>query len=274
MSLTLGRIYERHVREKREGTVRRGGVLLVALAVSACSAGEAPVPARPPSASAVAARPGFANGAACERSSDPSLRAPAGCVTSLSAGDETMVVYAVLGRDRFPEEWRIRLQTPGGRVERRLPFGTVTAYPRVAAVSDLNRDGDPDWWWVKTLDYASHGALWGGLQVFVGDGASLEPIVHEGEPLVVNFGGISRLGEGARCEPGGLALLRVEAKDRQNTNWSMSRRVFSVEGTQATFEERLENVLEIESYSDPRLHRNYRVDCFGAVFTPAGEVRD
>lgn len=256
-------------------SVRVASILALAVVVAtACSPEPRPRAPGPASASVVAATPQFVNGERCPEAGDDGLPPRAGCVTAVTAGDETLSVYGLLGRNGLPESWRVRLTTPGGEVERRLPYGTVTAYPRVAAASDLDGDGDADWWWVKVLDYASHGAPWGGVAIFVSDEASLEPVELDGEPFVVNFGGISRLGEGAECRDGSLVVLRVEAKDRANTRWSTSERTYAIEATTARLLDRREGILEIDGYSDPELHRYYRVDCAGAVFTPFGEVED
>lgn len=261
----------RHSRSRATTVVALCATALVA----ACSGGEgsrdAPGAAR--RASAVASNPTFLNGGDCERASDPALPARAGCVTSVAAGGKRLVVYALTGRDLRPLEWRIHFETPAFEADLRLRAGTVAAYPRAAAVSDVDADGNPDWWWVKVLDYASHGATWGGLHVYVERGESLATVDYDGAPFVVNYGGISRLGEGAACRGREIVLLRTEAQDRQNTRWSASQRRFSVRGDSATLVGRNEYVLAVEDYNDPDLRAYFGVDCHGARFTPFGEAR-
>lgn len=236
---------------------------LVCAALVACSNAE-PTAAQPEPR--VADRE-FVNGGDCPPSRHDDLPADAGCVSTIVQGDDRLRVYALLGSDAKPRRWRLRFASGGDEVDRRLRAGNVTSYPRALGATDVNGDGAPEWW-VKVRDYASHGAAWGGLNLFVSDGDAFVPIEHEGEPLTINFGGISRLGEGATCRGDRLVALRVWARDRQNTRWWVSERTFALEGTTATLLGKRRRSLEIESYADQRLARNYRVECDGATFTP------
>jgi hypothetical protein len=187
-------------------------------------------------------------------------------VTSVSAEGKSLFVYAKTGRDHLPKSWHLRLvEHDRLLVDRDLRAGTVTAYPRVAAVTDVDRNGVPDWW-VKTRDYASHGAPWGGLFLFVGIGESIAPLRYRGATLVIDFGGIARLGDGATCRSGDLLLLRAEATDRQNQTWSTSQRRFSISGSNARLVERTHGMLAIDGYNDPDLDPYYEVECFGTNF--------
>ena len=61
-------------------------------------------------------------------------------------------------------------------------------------------------------------------------------------------------------------LLRAEAQDPRNTRWTVSERVFEVEGTAATYAGRREASLSIQGYNDPDLNPYYRVDCDGFTY--------
>jgi hypothetical protein len=248
---------------------RRAAVLALAVAVvtAACARDEErPGPA---AASPEAADPEFINGGDCPASRHDDLPAGAGCVSTVGKGDETLRVYAVLDDEAKPRAWRLRLDGGERDVDQRLRAGNVASYPRAVGVTDLNDDGVPEWW-VKTADYASHGAPWAGLSLFVPDGSSLARVRYEGEPFTVNFGGISRLGEGAACRDGLLVTLRAWTLDRQNRHWKVSERRFRLEGATVHLVDKQRRSLDVESYTDPDLQRNYRVECDGATFTTFG----
>ncbi len=238
------------------------GLALACVLLAACSRGgdaAAPEPR--------VVDPEFVNGAECPPSRHDDLPEDAGCVSSVVLGDQRLRVYALLGRDGKPRLWRLRFTSDGDDVDRRLRAGNVTSYPRALGATDVDSDGTPEWW-IKVRDYASHGAAWAGLNLFVFAGGALVPVTYEGAPLTIDFGGISRLGEGATCRDDRLVALRVWARDRQNTRWWVSERTYELDGTRATLVGKRRRFLEIDTYSDPRLARNYRVECDGSTFTP------
>lgn len=241
---------------------RSVALALACAALVSCSGGDTAAVPEPPTTD-----PEFINGGGCPASRHDDLAEDAGCVSTVAEGDARLRVYALLDGDAKPRRWRMRFESGGDEIDQRLRAGNVTSYPRALGATDVNGDGTTEWW-VKVRDYASHGAAWAGLELFVLDGDALVPIEHEGEPLTINFGGISRLGEGATCRNDRLVALRVWARDRQNTRWWISERTFSLEGLEATLVGRRRRSLEIESYADQRLARNYRVECHGETFTP------
>ncbi len=186
-------------------------------------------------------------------------------MTSVAASHERLVVYALLGDDGRPTSWRIRLQTPTGTQDQPLHAGNVTSYPRAVAVVDVDRDGDPDWF-VKARDYTSHGAPWAGMYLFVQDEDRISLLRYKDAPLVINFGGISRRGDGAQCDGGDLVLLRADARDPQNRTWSTVAQRFSLEGDVATLLSTHNGTLHISGYNDPDLDPYYEVECYGAHF--------
>ena len=219
---------------------------------------ETPIPAarsvgRPPSP-----HPTFANGGDC----------PRGCATTVIEGDEKLTVYALLNKRSRPKEWWVLLESGDLIIDRPLHAGNAYSYPRALGASDVNNDGRSEWW-IKVVDYASHGAPWSGANLFFVENEGLVPLKVGGEPLDINFGGIARLGEGAACREGGLALLRAEAQNRRNTRWKVSERSFEVDGSRARLLEREEDELRIRGYNDPDLDPYYRIDCDGFVY-PSG----
>ena len=145
-------------------------------------------------------------------------------------------------------------------LDQRLLAGTATSYPRAVGGADIDGDGR-DEWFVKVLNLAGHGATWGVLNAFVFD-EHFQTITLDGEPMLLNVGGISRMGEGISCSEGFLVQLRAEARNRRNTNWDTSARYFSVEDAEATLEDREEGVLELSDYNDPDLNRYYELNCY------------
>lgn len=241
--------------------------------LSACSRGSggapgagAAAPSPSPSRSG-ASEPDFFSGGRCPRSPYPELPAEAGCVTSAVEGDERLLVYALLGRGDKPRAWRARLVGAGDELDQRLRQSNVWSYPRALGATDVDHDGGLEWW-IKVADYGSHGAAWGGLNVYVLARGALRPVTFEGEPLTVDFGGITRLGQGAVCRDGELVVLRAWARDRRNTRWWVSERRLELDGRRAHFLGRTQRSLVVDSYVDPDLVRNYRVECYGKTFTP------
>lgn len=224
-------------------------------------------PARSTGGDAAAASPsaGFVNRGTCPPSTVPDLPYDAGCVSSVSGREETLHVYALVDEAGEPRSWRLRLDSPRGDIDQELQAGLD--YPRAAGAVDLEGDGAPEWF-VKITDYASHGAPWARLNLLLNRGGKLVALTLDGEPMAINYGGISRLGEGARCERGGITLLRTEAKDPQNTRWRLIERRYRIEGTEATFVGRRESTVEVDNYVDPGLRRYFHVECSGVVLIP------
>jgi hypothetical protein len=249
--------------------IRTAAGFLVAILLAGCSDEGRSTGPRSIASGGPSNSPAFVNGGDCPPSSDARLPNDAGCVSTVSAGEGQLSVYALLGSDGRPESWRLHLSSDGLEIDQELHAGTEFSYPRAVGGVDVDGDGDPEWW-VKVMDYASHGAPWSGLHLFFQEGTDLVPLAYESEPLTINFGGISRLGEGALCRGGALVLLRAEALDRQNTRWRTSERLFSLDGPRADLVRRTQDVLEIEDYNDPDLDPYYRVTCEGKVFTTFG----
>ncbi|MGI8708768.1 MAG: hypothetical protein ACR2LG_11320 [Actinomycetota bacterium] len=174
----------------------------------------------------------FVNGGDCAEAVEPGLPSDAGCVTSASGGDEVLLVYALLDEDSKPRSWRLRLTSDEHDIDQPLRAGSDFSYPRAVGASDVDGDGDQEWW-VKVMDLAGHGAPWARLNLFFVTDDALTPLASGGKPLAINYGGISRFGEGAECKEGRLVLLRAEAQNPRNTRWTVSRRSFELRTTTA-----------------------------------------
>jgi hypothetical protein len=200
----------------------------------------------------------FISGGVCPAAAaDDTLPDDAGCVTS--AGD--LVVYARIDDEGKPRSWRTRV----GEYDDRLRAGNDFSYPRAIAEVDIDEDGSPEWF-IKTFDLASHGTNWQQLGLFVLNDRRLRQVTLDDELFAIRVGGISRMGEGARCEKGHLVLLRTEAEDRQNVHWSYSERAFQIVGTQARSVGVHRGRLRLTDYNDPKLDPYYALECHGVVY--------
>lgn len=229
--------------------------MIVLCLLAACSSGGEPERAEPSPTPSVAE---FVNGGECVP--DETIGPEAGCVTSAHSEDATLIVYAIVGRDRRPKQWRIQYRSDDAMFEDVLEAGNPFSYPRALSAIDVNGDGT-DEWVIKNVDLAGHGTNWQRLQIFVLEGDALVPVTLDGEPFYVNVGGTSRLGEGARCDGMHFVLLRTEAESRQNTTWSFSERMYEIRGHEAAYEDRRSGILELTDYNDPQLDPYYRITC-------------
>ncbi|MGH2699909.1 MAG: hypothetical protein ACRDJL_12030 [Actinomycetota bacterium] len=208
----------------------------------------------------------FVSGEPCDPLDVDRLPANAGCATEVEGdadGDgssDRLTVYARLGDDRHPRSWRLRLQTAAGASDQPLDAGSRFSYPRAVGAADVDGDGRSEWF-VKTLDLAGHGTSWKQLNMFVLRGDRLAIVTHEGQPLALRVGGITRMGEGVGCRDGRLVLLRAEARNVRNTRWETSARSFELEGPETRFAERTQGRLNLSDYNDPDLNPFYQLNC-------------
>lgn len=240
--------------------------VLLAAACVACSSqtsGREADPAASPSNQA--SPPTFVNGGPCPLLDDPEFPQEAGCASVVRAEGATLTVYALTSTDEKPRGWRMRLVTSEVEIDQELKAGAD--YPRAVGASDIDADGDMEWW-LKVLDYASHGAPWARLNLMFVQGDALVPLTLDGEAMAVNYGGITRLGEGASCSPGEITLYRAVARDPQNTRWELLRRTYRIEGTAASYVGEERSIERFNNYVDPELRRYFRVVCGGAELIP------
>ena len=208
--------------------------------------------------------PEFVNGGECAPDTE-GLHPRAGCVTSTHNELATLYVYAIVGRDSRPKRWRVRFEADSMSIDQPLDAGNPFSYPRALAAIDVNGDGVVEWL-IKSVDLAGHGTNWQRLEILVVEDESLEPVSFEGQPFYVNVGGISRMGEGARCDGNHFVLLRTEAENRKNTVWSFSERMLEIEGTKAKYVDRRSGELQLSDYNDPQLDPYYEVMCGSFVY--------
>jgi hypothetical protein len=244
----------------------RIGLAALSIAACACSSqtpSSEAAPVTPPSH--IASPPTFVNGGPCPRLGDPEFPEEAGCASSVKAEGATLTVYALTSAEEKPLSWRVRLVTAEQEIDQELDAGAD--YPRAVGASDIDADGDMEWW-LKVLDYASHGAPWARLNLMFVQDDALVPLTLDGEAMPVNYGGITRLGEGASCSQAEITLYRAEAQDPQNTRWELSRRTFRIEGTMASYAGEERSIETFNNYVDPELRRYFRVVCAGAELIP------
>jgi hypothetical protein len=247
--------------------VRRGllwSVLLLVVLVS-CSEERPSRDAGPEATASVPVEAAFVNGGDCPPARDPSLPAGTGCVSVVTKDNFEVAVYASLDPMDRPGSWHVRLTGPDEEIVERLDAGAD--YPRAVGASDVDLDGRFEWW-VQLGDYASHGAPWAYVNLFFHEDGELVPLTFEDKRRAINYGGISRLGEGAECRDGDLVILRAEAKDIQNSRWRVIETTFSIEGHKATAVERNEDTVVVDNYVDPKIRRYFRIDCYGDSFLP------
>jgi hypothetical protein len=237
--------------------------MIVGVLLAACSGAEPPRASEPrPSPPPVE----FVNGGPCPTALDlPQLGDRAGCVTTTHSDDATLFVYAIVDEESLPVKWRIRYESEDVEFDRSLDAGNPFSYPRAIGAIDIDGDGSHEWV-IKAVDLAGHGTNWQRLQIFVVGESELRVVTYEGQPLFMNVAGISRMGEGARCEDGRLVLLRTEARDRQNTVWDYSERVMELDGNRVELLRRRQGVLRLTDYNDPKLDPYYRLECGDLVY--------
>jgi hypothetical protein len=208
----------------------------------------------------------FVNGGTCEPLELERLPPAAGCATEVTGdadGDgstDTLTLYARIDEDLRPRSWHLRLTMSDETSDQELDAGSKFSYPRAIGSADVNDDGRSEFF-VKTLDLSGHGTPWKQLNLFVFQDSKLAIVTHEGDPLALRLGGITRMGEGVACPGDRLALLRAEARNIRNTRWDTSARIFTLRDTKARFVERTSGALTLSDYNDPALDRYYQLNC-------------
>jgi hypothetical protein len=208
----------------------------------------------------------FVNGGTCEPLELERLPSDAGCATEVTGdadGDgstDTLTLYARIDEDLRPRSWHLRLTMSDETSDQELDAGSKFSYPRAIGSADVNDDGRSEFF-VKTLDLSGHGTPWKQLNLFVFQDSKLAIVTHEGDPLALRLGGITRMGEGVACPGDRLALLRAEARNIRNTRWDTSARIFTLRDTKARFVERTSGALTLSDYNDPALDRYYQLNC-------------
>lgn len=232
--------------------------VIVAVLLAGCSGAE---PRRAVEPSLSPPPVDFVNGGVCVPDATNRLHPKAGCVTTAHGTGGALSVYAILDRESRPRLWRINLDTGSVVSDTELEAGNPFSYPRALSAVDVNGDGEEEWL-IKAVDLAGHGTNWQRLQLFLQtEDDDLEVLTVDGEPFYVNVGGISRMGEGGRCDGRTFVLLRTEAENRQNTVWSFSERRYEIRGSEAVFVDRRDGELQLSDYNDPQLDPYYRITC-------------
>jgi hypothetical protein len=192
-------------------------------------------------------------------------------VTSVRAdldGDgrpDRFVVYARL-TDRRPVSWWAEALLAGSSrptAPARLPSGrsvggNAGVYPRVAGAAGAN--GAPgDEVFVQLSADIYHGAARPFVAMYAVRNGRVVPITSGGKLFVFPTSGISRFGDGARCDsPSVFTLTHVEIEPH---GWLQSQHTFRWSGLELAPDSRGRERLPPVLISDPRVYRNYELIC-------------
>jgi hypothetical protein len=247
----------------------RAGVVALACSLAACSSG---TPTSTPSAFAQR----FADGAPCPVATANELPSGSGCVTSVRAdldGDgraDRFVVYARLADGRPVSWWAETLRGDAGRPTKpvRLPTGPSVGgnagiYPRVAGAAQANGVPGQEVFVQLSADLY-HGAARPIDAIYDVRGSQVRPFTSAGRLFTFFTSGISRFGDGARCETAGgrhvLVLTHVEILPH---GWLWSENPYRWNGLELAPEEGRQGRLPDIPISDPLVYRNYQLICGG-----------
>ena len=216
----------------------------------------------------------FGDGGACPASSAPALPAGSGCVTSVAAdldGDgrpDRFVVYAKPSGKNPATWWAEAMvgdsQTPPVRLSTGLQVGgSAGIYPRVAGAAEAN--GDPgDEVFVQLSANVYHGAAPPVDAIYGVRGGRVVPAVSGGKPFLFSTGGVSRFGNGARCETvGGAHVLVLTTVTIEPYGWKWFEHTYRWDGLGLVPDGTRSGRLPRALISDPRVYRNYQLICGG-----------
>jgi hypothetical protein len=214
---------------------------------------------------------GFRTGDRCPPAQLESLPRRAGCVTSATGdldGDgrpDEVVVYALLDRRHLPRTWHIRgLLSRAG--EQSLPLDAKSpSYRTVVGAVDADGDGR-DEVFVKLFDHIYHSGASPVVTLFGVEKGRFEAVrTEEGDPLLIDVGGVSSFGRGVECDDvdgdGALELvvLGIENAVSERPRWR--KFVYEWTGNRVRLEDVRQGRLEREGFTDPRVLRFYELRC-------------
>jgi hypothetical protein len=244
-------------------------VVALACSLAACSSG---TPTQTPSA--LAQR--FADGKRCPVAIANGVPSGSGCVTSVRAdldGDgrgDRFVVYARLANGRPVSWWAGALLGDAGRPTKpvRLPSGpsvggNASIYPRVAGAAEAN--GVPgDEVFVELSADIYHGAARPIDTIYGENDGRVLRAVSDGKPFIFSTSGVSRFGDGARCETvGGQHVLTLTHVSIEPHGWLWSEHTYRWKGLELLPDGRRKGRLPDVLISDPLVYRNYQLICGG-----------
>jgi hypothetical protein len=249
--------------------VMRAGVVALACSLAACSSGTST-----PTPSAFAQR--FADGKRCPVVTANGLPSASGCVTSVRAdldGDakpDRFVVYARLADGRPVSWWAKALLGDASRPTPpvRLPTGqsvggNAGVYPRVAGAAEANGERGDEVFVELSADIY-HGAARPIDTIYdVHDGGILRA-TSGGGPFIFSTSGVSRFGDGARCDTvGGEHVLVLTHVSIEPHGWRWSEHTYRWNGLELLPDGWRRGRLPDVLISDPRVYRNYQLICGG-----------
>jgi hypothetical protein len=181
---------------------------------------------------------------------------------------DRFVVYARLGKGRPLSWWAQAWLAAGGRATApvRLPTGLPVGgdpavYPRVAGAAEAN--GEPgDEVFVQLSADLYHGGARPINAIYDVREGRVVPVTSAGRIFTFFTSGISRFGDGARCETSGgqpaLVLTHVEIEPH---GWVWSDHTYRWNGLELVPDGGKQGRLPEIPISDQRVYRNYELIC-------------
>ena len=216
----------------------------------------------------------FADSGTCPTAVSADLPRASGCVTSVAAdldGDGTADRFVVFGRldgDKPTWWWAAAILASGRRTPPvRLPAGpavggSASVYPRVAGAAEANGEPGAEVFVQLSADLY-HSAARPVDAIFGMQHGRVVPVTESGRLFTFSTDGISRFGDGARCETeGGRHLFVLQHVQIEPNGWRWTTHPLAWSGL------RLEPVaggrsghLPAVTVGDPRVYRYYRLAC-------------
>jgi len=262
---------------------RRLAVLaLTILLTPACSSarGDLPAPGGPSPGRDALPSPAlsqrFADGGACPRDAAPELPSASGCATSVTADldgngrPDRFVVFGHLVNGDPVSWWAEGLLAGASRPTPplRLPVGravggAATVYPRVAGAAEANGERGAEVFVQLSADLYHSGAQPIDAIFDVRDGRVV-PVRAAGRLFTFRTDGISRFGDGAKCETvAGQPVFALTHVEILPNGWEWSTRLYRWEALTLVPDGARSGRLPPISVGDPRVYRFYQLICGG-----------
>jgi hypothetical protein len=222
----------------------------------------------------------FADGGRCPPDIAPELPSASGCVTSVTAdldGNGRLDRFVVFGHlvNGDPVSWWAE-GLIGGASRPTPPFllpvglavgGAATVYPRVAGAAEANGERGAEVFVQLSADLYHSGALPIDA-IFDVRGGHVVPVRAGGRLFTFPTDGISRFGDGARCETvAGQPVFALTHVEILPNGWEWSIRSYRWKGLALVPDGAHSGRLPAISIGDPRVYRFYQLICGGLRFS-------